>query len=159
VKAIRAATDRDAAAVAGLWTEAYVTLGVGGRATPYTEADFADSNRNGEVFVIDGDGGLAGVVALLPPGAPGRAVAEADEAKLSRLAVAAEARRAGIGGALTGFCERRAREAGWSAIALWSRPAQVEAHRLYEALGYRRQPQRDTTDETGHGRCVFRLDL
>jgi len=164
--AIRAAEQRDARAVADLWTEAYVTLGVGGRTEPYLAADFFESARSGEVFVVDGEGrgaggerGIAGVVALLAPGAPGRAVATPGEAELSRLAVAASARRRGIGRALTAFCKDRARAEGWGAIALWSRPRQVEAHRLYESLGYRRVPDRDTVDETGHGRLVFRLEL
>ncbi|MEX2107779.1 MAG: GNAT family N-acetyltransferase [Solirubrobacterales bacterium] len=156
---IRVATDRDADAAVSLWTEAYVTLGVGGRTAPYTAADFAHSRRSGEVFVVDGRDGLAGVVALLPPGAAEQAVGEPGEAELSRLAVSATERRAGIGKALACFCEQRAREAGWDAIALWSRPAQIESHRLYESLGYRRAPERDSADETGHGRLVFRLDL
>jgi ribosomal protein S18 acetylase RimI-like enzyme len=156
---IRVATGRDAGAVADLWTEAYVTLGVGGRTTPYTAADFGDSCRNGEVFVIEGQDGIAGVVALLPPGAPERTVGEPGEAELSRLAVAATARRTGTGRALARFCEQRARAAGWSAIVLWGRPAQIEAHRLYESLGYRRAPERDSVDKAGHGRLVFRLDL
>jgi ribosomal protein S18 acetylase RimI-like enzyme len=100
-----------------------------------------------------------GAVVLFAPGAPGRDVAEEREAELSRLAVAATARRAGLGRALSAFCERRARASGWSAIALWSRPGQVEAHRLYESLGYRRVPERDSVDGGGHGRLVFRLAL
>ena len=102
---------------------------------------------------------MVGAVVLFAPGAPGRDVAEEGEAELSRLAVAATARRAGIGRALATYCERRARASGWSAIALWSRPGQVEAHRLYESLGYRRAPERDSVDEGGHGRLVFRLAL
>jgi ribosomal protein S18 acetylase RimI-like enzyme len=65
----------------------------------------------------------------------------------------------GIGRALTRFCERRARVAGWEGIVLWSRPAQIEAHRLYESLGYLRVPERDSVDETGQSRLVFRLEL
>jgi len=158
--AIREAVEEDGESIADLWTEAYVTLGVGGRSRPYTTADFRDSARRGEVFVVDrGGGGVAGVVALLAPGAPGRVVADGDEAELSRLAVASSARGMGIGRALTRLCEERARAAGWSAIALWSRPRQVEAHRLYESLGYRRVPARDSVDEAGQGRLVFRLVL
>lgn len=164
--AIRRAVEADGESIADLWTEAYVTLGVGGRSKPYTAADFHDSARRGEVFVVDHDGraaaggsAIAGVVVLLAPGAPGLVVADEGEAELSRLAVASSARRIGIGRALTRFCEERARAAGWDAIALWSRPRQVEAHRLYESLGYRRVPARDLVDETGHGRLVFRLEL
>lgn len=156
---IRAATESDAYAIAKLWTEAYVTLGVAARTKPYTEADVSASARDGEVLVTDGPDGIAGAVVLFAPGAPGRIVAGPEEAELSRLAVASWARRMGIGRALVGFCERRARAAGWGAIALWSRPGQIEAHRLYESLGYRRVPERDSVDETGHGRLVFRLAL
>lgn len=161
---IRAASEGDAAAAIALWTEAYVTHGVGGRTVPYVRADFDESARNGEVFVVDGEPGgegvpLAGVVALSPPGAAANVVAAPDEAELSRLAVALAARGRGIGRALAVHCERHARAAGWRAIALWSRPAQVEAHRLYESLGYRRVPARDTVDAGGQGRLVFRLEL
>jgi ribosomal protein S18 acetylase RimI-like enzyme len=164
---IREAAEEDGESIADLWTEAYVTLGVGGRTEPYATADFRASARRGKVFVVDrgdrmagaGGGRIAGVVVLLAPGAPGRVAAEGDEAELSRLAVASAARGMGIGRALTRFCEERARAAGWSAITLWSRPRQVEAHRLYESLGYRRVPERDSVDETGHGRLVFRLAL
>jgi ribosomal protein S18 acetylase RimI-like enzyme len=156
---IREATGADAVAVADLWTEAYVTRGVGGRLDPYTVADFLDSARHGEVFVAAGRGGIVGVVVLAPPEAPGRVVAVPEEAELSRLAVAFAARGAGIGRALAELCGQRARAAGWGAIALWSRPRQVEAHRLYESLGYRRLPERDSVDATGHGRVVFRLAL
>ncbi len=161
---IRTATEEDAAAAVALWIEAYVTHGVGGRTVPYVRADFDESVGNGEVFVVDGEPGeegaaLAGVVALSPPGAPASAVVAPDEAELSRLAVAIPARGRGVGRALTVHCERRARAAGWGAIALWSRPAQVEAHRLYESLGYRRVPERDTVDDGDQGRLVFRLEL
>jgi ribosomal protein S18 acetylase RimI-like enzyme len=161
--AIREAVAADGESIAGLWTEAYVTLGVGGRSKPYSVADFQDSADRGRVFVVDRASGagdaIAGVVVLLAPGAPGRVVADDDEAELSRLAVASLARGMGIGRALTRFCEERARKAGWSAIALWSRPRQVDAHRLYESLGYLRVPERDSVDATGYGRLVFRLAL
>jgi N-acetyltransferase len=156
---IREATTRDAAAVIALWTQAYVTEGEGGRDDPYSEAEFAETAERGEVFVAERDGEVVGVVALLPPGAEGRAVAAGSEAELARLAVAAAARRAGVGDALVERCERRAREAGWEAIALWSRPYQRAGHCLYERRGYRRAPERDSVDETGYGRLVFRLGL
>jgi ribosomal protein S18 acetylase RimI-like enzyme len=156
---IRDATEADAGPVADLWTEAYVTLGVGGRTEPYGTADFLASARAGDVLVVDGAGGIAGAVVLLPPEAPERAEAAEGEAELARLAVAAGARGAGIGRALVEFCEKRARANDWRAIALWSRPGQVEAHRLYESLGYRRAPERDSVDASGQPRWVFRRTL
>jgi predicted N-acetyltransferase YhbS len=156
---MRAARAEDAAAVAALWTEAYVTLGGGGQVDPYDEADFHETARRGEVFVAEQADALVGVVALFAPGAPDRAVAWAGEAELSRLAVAATARGAGVGRALATLCTERATAAGWSAIALWSRPYQHEAHRLYESLGYERASERDSVDESGFERLVFHLEL
>jgi ribosomal protein S18 acetylase RimI-like enzyme len=156
---IREASGRDAGAIINLWTEAYVTEGEGGRALPYSEADFLETASHGRVFVAERDGAVAGVVALAAPGTPQRVVARADEAELSRLVVSASARELGVGRALVVHCDELASAAGWSAIALWSRRYQTAAHRLYESLGYERAPERDRTDESGHERLVFRLAL
>ena len=102
---------------------------------------------------------MVGVVALLAPDEPGRAVALPDEAELARLVVSSAARRQGIGRAVANSCADLARSEGWPAISLWSRPYQGAGHRLYESLGYQRQPERDSTDETGFDRLVFRLEL
>lgn len=156
---IREAQDRDAAAVTHLWTEAYVSEGEGGRTVLYSETDFFETFHSSQIFVAESEGAVAGVVALTAPGVPSRTVAQAEEAELVRLAVSAPARRLGIGQALTGYCHEQARAAGWGAIALWSRRYQTAAHRLYESLGYRRLPERDQTDSSGHELLVFRLLL
>jgi predicted N-acetyltransferase YhbS len=137
--------------VIDLWTEAYVDEGDGGRTLPYSEDDFLEATRNGQVFVAEQDGAVSGVVALLAPGAPGRAVGRAGEAELARLVVGSGLRRRGIGRALAERCAELARVEGWPAIALWSRP--------YESLGYERAPERDMVDETGFNRLVFRLSI
>jgi ribosomal protein S18 acetylase RimI-like enzyme len=156
---IREARESDARDVAALWTEAYVTLGVGGRSEPYSEADFATSARHGDVYVAEAGGGVAGVVVLFGPEAPGRVAATDGEAELSRLAVAAASRGRGIGRDLVAHCHRLARSAGWPAIALWSRAAQFEAHRLYASMGYERVAERDSVDGSGLERLAFRLEL
>jgi ribosomal protein S18 acetylase RimI-like enzyme len=156
---IRPAEARDEAAVIALWTHAYVTEGEGGRTELYGQADFHDTARRGRMLIAEREGEVSGVVALLAPGAPERAVAREEEAELSRLAVAPTARRLGIGRDLARACEQIARERGWPAIALWSRPYQTAAHHLYESLGYERIPERDETDSSGHARLVFRLVL
>lgn len=156
---IRAATAGDASAIAALWTAAYACEGGGGRTAPYGEADFFDTARRGEVFVAEQRDSVFGVVALLGPDAPGRAVAQGSEAELSRLAVVRSARGQGVGGALVDLCEERARAQSCEAIALWTRRYQTAAHRIYESRGYRREPQRDSVDESGHARLVFRLGL
>jgi len=156
---IREANEGDAGAVTKLWTAAYVSEGEGGRTAPYSQAEFHETARRSRVFVSERAGAVVGVVALAAPGTPGRAIAQAEEAELSRLVVSASARRLGIGRALVGHCHELARASEWSAIALWSRRYQVAAHRLYESLGYERVPERDETDESGHERLVFRLAL
>ena len=156
---IRDASEQDAPAVTALWTEAYVNEGEGGRTISYSEADFTETFRQGHMFVAEQEGTVIGVVALAAPGTPGHAIAQAEEAELSRLVVSASARHLGIGQALVERCHELARAAGWSAIALWSRRYQLAAHRLYESLGYERVPERDQTDESGHKRLVFRLRL
>jgi ribosomal protein S18 acetylase RimI-like enzyme len=157
---IRVATDKDANAIVALWTEAYFDEGEGGRDTPYARSDFEQTQAAAaHLLVAEIDGVVTGVVALLAPGQPSRAVALEDEAELTRLVVGSAARRHGVGRALANRCAELARSEGWPAISLWSRPYQRAGHRLYESLGYKRQPERDSTDETGFERLVFRLDL
>jgi len=157
---LRKAEVRDADAVVTLWTEAYFHEGEGGRDTPYDRSEFeATAVAATHFLVAEWDAEVIGVVALLAPEEPTRAVAAPGEAELARLAVSSKARRRGTGRALAERCAALAREHDWPAIALWSRPYQTAAHRLYESLGYVRAPARDCVDETGFDRLVFRLAL
>lgn len=157
---IRAATEGDAEAIVALWTEAYFTEGEGGRDAPYARSDFEETDAAAtNLLVAERNGAVVGVVALLAPGEPSRAVALEDEAELARLVVGSAARRRGIGRALANRCADLAQSESWPAISLWSRAYQRAGHRLYESLGYRRQPERDSVDETGFKRLVFRLEL
>jgi ribosomal protein S18 acetylase RimI-like enzyme len=157
---IRAATDGDAEPIAALWTEAYFDEGEGGRDAPYARSDFEETKAAAaHLLVAERDGAAVGVIALLAPGAPTSAVALEDEAELARLVISSSARRHGIGRSLANRCTELAQREGWPAISLWSRPYQRAGHRLYESLGYQRQPERDGIDETGFARLVFRLDL
>jgi ribosomal protein S18 acetylase RimI-like enzyme len=153
---IRPGREDDAATVTALWTEAYTLRGPEGRATPYEEREYFDSFGVGRLFVAEDGGEVRGVVVFLPPDAVGWI--EAGEAALTRLAVSAAARGRGTGRALAELCGAEARAAGAERIVLWSRPYQVAAHRLYESLGYRYVPSRDSSDADG-GRRVFVLDL
>jgi ribosomal protein S18 acetylase RimI-like enzyme len=156
---MRQACEDDAAAVTELWTEGYSGRGTGeGRRAPYEQWEFFAAVERCRLFVADLAGEVAAVVGFAPPGAPAKVVAGEGEAELSRLAVAERARRRGAGRALAELCTAEARAAGAPVLALWSRPYQVEAHRLYESLGYRRQPARDSRDPEGR-RLVFVLEL
>jgi ribosomal protein S18 acetylase RimI-like enzyme len=154
----RQAGDGDAGAVTALWTEAYTGGGPGGRSTPYEQREFLESLHRGRISVAEEGSRVVGAVVLYPPGVAGRAMGRDGEAELSRLAVSAAARGRGIGRALVEKCTDQARAAGAGAIVLWSRPYQLEAHRLYESLGYRRVPERDSEDADGR-RVVFILSL
>jgi ribosomal protein S18 acetylase RimI-like enzyme len=156
---IRTGNEADAGAVAALWTEAYSGRGDGeGRTAPYDDSELAACARDGVVSVVEEGERVVGVIVFRPPGSAGRAVAREGEAEHSRLAVSAAMRRRGTGRELSRHCIEQAREAGAGAIVLWSRPYQVDAHRLYESLGYRRAPERDSRDADGR-RLVFRLGL
>lgn len=155
---IREAVEGDAEAVAALWTEVYADAGPEGRREPYSLQEYFAVAAEAQVSVVEEGSAVVAVVALFAPGAPGRSVAGAGEAELARLGVGGAARRRGIGRALVERCAARARAVGADAVVLWSRPYQVEAHRLYESLGYRRVPERDGADRDGR-RWVFRLDL
>ena len=156
---LRKAEAWDATAVVELWTEAYFREGEGGRTTPYEKADFEKAIGVGTMLVAGPSGKAAGVVVMVAPGTPRMAVARGEEAELRLLAVSSRQRRNGIGRALVERCSDLAREKDWPAIALWSRPYQTAAHRLYESLGYARAPERDSVDGTGFERLVFRLEI
>jgi ribosomal protein S18 acetylase RimI-like enzyme len=155
----RDADEDDADAIVALWTEAYAKADPGGRQEPYALQEYFAVAASAAVIVAEDDAGeVVAVAALYPPGAPVRSVAGPGEAELARLAVTGRARRQGIARALVEALDERARELGAAAVALWSRPYQTAAHRLYESLGYRRLPERDEDDREGR-RWVFRLDL
>lgn len=147
------ASEEDAPAVAALWTAAYTDDPRGGRKAPYSPEDFRSTAEAGEVLVAREDGALAGVVAFYPPGARD-GIASGSEGELSRLAVAERFRGRGIGRSLVERCLQLARESSASALVLWSRPHQVEAHRVYSSLGFERDPSRDGADPDGV-RLVF----
>ena len=65
------------------------------------------------------------------------------------LAVAERARRRGVGEALTVACLDRARAGDRHRVILHSTPAMVAAHRLYERLGFERDPGLDWEPEPG----------
>jgi len=60
--------------------------------------------------------------------------------ELKKLYVARAARGQGLGARLTGYVETLAKQAGVTELRLWTDSRFVEAHRLYERLGWHRQP-------------------
>jgi ribosomal protein S18 acetylase RimI-like enzyme len=157
---IREATEADAPRAAALWTEAYTNQNAGeGRTEPYAEGELAAAAEAATVLVAESEQGeMIGIVALVAATRPRGVVARPGEAELSRLAIAAAARGHGVGRGLAARCLDLARREGAERMVLCSRPYQVEAHSLYESLGFGRTPERDQLDPDGR-RWVFTLDL
>ena len=106
----------------------YVQVYGGEDRTPVAAAEFAPPEG---VFVLARvNGELAGCAALRrhDPGS----------AEVKRLYIRAGFRRLGLARRLMATLEDRARELGYQQLVLETGSAQLEAVRLYEALGYRR---------------------
>lgn len=88
----------------------------------------------GRFWVAECQGRICGTVAMTPTDAPG-------VARLHKLYVSDAARRRGVGETLCRLVERAAKEnLGASMMMLYSDSRFLNAHRLYERLGYARQP-------------------
>ena len=88
---------------------------------------------------------LIGSVMLFPPSvdAYGERGPRIRSPEIRALAVAPGARGLGVARMLVNECMRRAREAGANAIGLHTSPSMRDAIRLYESLGFTRDPQLD----------------
>lgn len=81
---------------------------------------------------------------FVPAGGPMAEVSRDGEAEIRMLAVAKDARGRGVGTALVRACVDRARAtAGCGAVVLSTQRTMRSAHRIYERLGFTRDPARD----------------
>jgi N-acetylglutamate synthase-like GNAT family acetyltransferase len=146
---LRHARDEDSTAIIGLvsrvWSEYPGKVLVAATDMPeLLRPASAYARCDGRFWVIEANGQLIGTVALKPS-------EEAGVAELQKLYVARDVRNNGLGGFLCDLVEREARERGDHAIELWSDVKLLDAHRRYEALGYRRSGEirkRDDTSKT-----------
>ena len=103
----------------------------------------------GHAFVAVAEGRRVGAVLLVLPGQPGRQVAHDGEAEVRLLAVSPAARGLGAGEALMRRLLEAAEAAGFSRIVLSTQRGMIAAQRLYERLGFQRQPDRDWDRPSG----------
>ncbi|HEV2890667.1 MAG TPA: GNAT family N-acetyltransferase [Frankiaceae bacterium] len=123
-------------------------------------ADVADRVRHAEVLVaVDDDGTVLGSVTNVPDGGRYGEIARAGEAEFRMLAVDPEAQRRGAGEALVRACVDDARRRGRSAVVLSSDASMTAAHRMYERLGFAREPERDWAPMPDVDLRAYRLDL
>lgn len=118
--------------------------------------DVEGRDAEAEVWVeVAPDGTPRGCVTYAPPGSALREVARGGpgeppvegggrlDGEFRMLAVDPAARGRGVGARLVAAMVARARADGADALVLSSLPEMVEAHRLYERLGFVRTPDRD----------------
>jgi len=106
------------------------------------------ASARAEIFdvwvAVDGSGEPLGSVTTRRAGGPSlHEDAAENELDLRLLGVAPAARRRGIGAALMRRIVEEAASSGFDAVVLKTQPNMHGAHRLYEALGFVRTPERD----------------
>ncbi len=158
---IRRAEPQDLEAVGEITVRAYVEGGFTRPDSPYVEV-LRDARARAEVaelWVASEDGVVLGSVTFAPPGSRLHEVAGDGEAELRMLAVdpAAHGRRIGV--ALVERSVARARELGLRAVALSTQPSMAAAHRIYEAAGFVRTPEKDWVPVPGVELLAYRLEL
>jgi ribosomal protein S18 acetylase RimI-like enzyme len=109
---------------------------------------------------VDGDGAvLGGVTYVGDRSSPAAEFDEPDAAGIRMLAVAPAAQGRGVGEALTRACIDRAVAAGRAQMILHSTDWMTTAHRIYERLGFRRDPSLDQHVDGEFWLRAFRLRL
>jgi GNAT superfamily N-acetyltransferase len=102
---------------------------------------------------------VLGTVTFCPDGSRYREIARADEAEFRMLAVRPDAQGRGIGRALIEACVDRARAQGFRALVLSTPAGAALPHRLYESMGFVREPARDWSPVPGVDLIAYSLAL
>ena len=111
------------------------------------------------LVAVDAGGAVLGSVTFCPAGSPWRELARDHEAEVRMLAVRPDAQRLGVGRALTEACVNRARELGFRALVLSTPSVAPAPQRLYESIGFVRDPARDWSPVPGVELFVYVLLL
>lgn len=124
-------------------------------------ADVASRAVEHEVWVAQdvATGALLGTVATPRVGGHISPLGQDGELDFRLLAVDPSARGRGIGTLLTRFVVDLARARGLARVVMNSGPRMTGAHRLYEGLGFVRQPERETRVVDGGTLLAFALDV
>ncbi len=136
---VRAATDDDADAIIQLIEDVLsefqgCVLKVDEEHPQLREPESAYRRLGGRFWVAECQGLICGTVVLTPTDAPG-------VTRLRKLFISQAARGRGLGRTLCELVERTARdEMGADMMMLYTDSRFLDAHRLYEYLGYVRQP-------------------
>jgi ribosomal protein S18 acetylase RimI-like enzyme len=115
----------------------------------------ADLTADGDLFVAQRDGVIAGAVVHVGPGRPRSAIFPGDWSVIRMLVVAPDCRGGGIGRQLVAACLECARDAGAPAVGLHTSPVMASALRLYMAIGFRRDSDLPPIRGVPYGRYVL----
>jgi ribosomal protein S18 acetylase RimI-like enzyme len=160
---LRRSTAWDYAIAGELTVEAYADF-TAGPADSYIDhlRDAATRDREAELWVAtpdDRDDLVLGCVTICPVGSPWREIARDDEGEFRMLAVAPAMRGRGVGEALVRLCLDRFRSEGARGVAISTLAEMTSAHRIYERLGFVRDPERDWSPLAGVHLIAFQLSL
>jgi len=160
--AVRVVRPEEYEALAALTVAAYQAL-LGDNMNSGYATELADvAGRAAVVDVLvatDGDGRLLGGVTYIPGPGPMAWFTGAGDAGMRMLAVDPAAQGRGAGARLVAACVDRAVAAGKRRLLLHTTAPMVVAHRLYERLGFRREPVLDHELEGGLMLLAYVLDL
>jgi ribosomal protein S18 acetylase RimI-like enzyme len=122
--------------------------------------DAATRDREAELWVaVDDDDTVLGSVTVCPEGSPWRELARPGEGEIRMLSVAPAAQGRGAGHALAAHAIEEFRAGGAHGVVLCTMPEMTGAHRIYQRLGFARDPSLDWSPVPGVDLLGFRLDL
>jgi GNAT superfamily N-acetyltransferase len=114
-----------------------------------TLADTTTRAADAEIAVAVAGDVVVGCVTFVRPGTRWAEISRPGEAEFRMLGVDPDHRGRGIGEALVSWCLDRARTLGANRLVLSTDVRMSAAHRLYERLGFVREPDRDWSPHPG----------
>ncbi|WP_028062377.1 GNAT family N-acetyltransferase [Solirubrobacter soli] len=153
---IRPATPDEFAAVGDLCVAAYEPFLDHAGDYVNTLRDAASRAASAELLVAV-DEQLLGTITFVPDGGPLGEIAKPDETEFRMLAVSPAAQGRGVGTALLRHIVDATAQDGRKGIVCSSQPAMRAAHRIYEKVGFTRDPQRDWSPLPGVQLLAFAL--
>ena len=157
---IRAVKLEEHDAAGELVVKAYRSLGdVGDEFYESQLRDIARRVETGDVLVAELDGRVVGCVTVSFGSTALSEVDDPNAATIRMLGVSMNVRGRGIGEALVRHCIEQARDRGCERVRLDTRTSMKGAQRLYERLGFRRDPEHDWSPAEGILLLAYILDL
>jgi GNAT superfamily N-acetyltransferase len=146
-------------AVGDLCVAAYAVDGLGPDGYSAVLRDVEGRVAVASVLVAKAEGRVVGAVTFMSERGPLSEIAAADEAEFRMLAVDPAVQGRGVGRALVLACAEAARAGGRRALVCCSQDRMAAAHRVYERLGFERDPSRDWSPVEGVRLLAFSLAL